>query len=257
MSAAENIEQLMDKLGAEVAVSLKPHRTLIYRELVRDQARVDMMYQADGGFTPEWAQHPRVTCLWAVHTSWSAGHRAFMRRTLLGAGVHDDEVTHLWAWPFDQRDAPLESQLLAYRSVTMSALAAANNRYVIIVGANTLKLWRKELILKQVAGNVVVWESRYVAFPMMSPANVLRDPTLQGQWREQMYKFADVVTERGELEELGRHCVDLKCTDTVMMYDVDGVPWCKRHYQRGIKRRNDHQTKTRTAANSAVQKGML
>ncbi len=257
MTSSENIEMLMDKLGADVAISLRPPVILTFREMLRDQARVDMMYQADRAFTPEWATHPRLTCLWDRYTPWSAGHRQFLRRCLLGAGVHDNEVTHLWAWPFDQREPPLDSQLWEYRSMTMRALAAANNRYVMIIGGNTIKLWRKELKITQVAGKVAVWDSRYLVFPITSPAMVLRDPTLQGTWREQVYTFADMVMNREELDGLGMQCVENKCNDAVLMYDVDGVPWCKRHYKRGIERRSMQHGKTTTAANLATQKGML
>lgn len=259
---ARRIELLMDELGADIAVSIREHVPYTPKQLMMKRTTVELVYDDLGSEAIEWADGAsKATVVWDRHTRWSAHHRQFLRRCLLGAGVDDADVTHIWAWPYDQGSPPLENHVALMRPLTLQAIDAANSRYVLLVGLTSLKMWRRELVMHQVEGHSGVWNRQWIVFPVANPISVMRDPYLQGQWRQQIYTFGQMVNEGQEFEQLNRRCaagtVKKRCDQGVMMYDVDGVGWCTKHYGKGIKRRTDHQSKTLLKMNTEQQERML
>lgn len=262
--SSERIVQLMDELGADIAIHLRQHPTFTALQLAKLQISTEFLYESahpnddESCQLPEWSPRPsRVTVLWDRHVRWAAPHRQFLRRCLLGAGIHDDEVAHIWCWPYDSAAPPTEQQVAAMRPLTLKAIEGCNSRHVMLIGTTSVKMWRRELKIGQVQGATGVWDNRWVVYPVTNPLSVMRDPMLQGEWREYVYRFAEMVNDGNDFDHLARKCVEPKCSETVMMYDVDGVPWCNKHYQTGIRRRGLHQGKTQTKTNVTMQERLL
>lgn len=248
MMVNDAIVKLIDTLGADININIKRHPSRSMKQLVKMRTLAEVEIEEaielsglaiDDSYGEEWVPSgpAQVTVLWDRYTPWSGGHRQFLRRCLMGAGVHDDQVAHLWAWPFAQLHPPLDSQVAFMRPLIMKALAASGSRYVLVVGAVASRMWRSELKISQVAGNTFVWDRQYVIMPVINPITVMRDPMLQGGWRETIYKFAEIVVNQQELDRMMTRCVEPKCGVDVMMYDGDGVGWCKKHAGVGASRK--------------------
>ena len=265
----KNIDKLFDKLGAQLVVNLKAHHVHDTKHLIMKRAAVELMYEGlDRGDrslqTPEWTKGvdgrdkpAKVAVVWDRHTPWSAGHRQFLRRAFLGAGVHEDETSHLWAWPYGSQFPALDTQLAMMRATLIAALDAANARYVLTLGAQVLNLWRKELILKQVEGRFAVWNGQWIIYPMKNPIAVLREPMLQGEWREMIYRFGNAVYDGVELDDMPTNCTEAKCIGGVYMYDPDGVGWCKEHAPKAMKRRLDGRDTVAKRGNIELQEELF
>jgi len=258
------LELLVDKLGADMQIKVRPLPTYSPTDLkrlrkVNTLAHMKLVHDGYEGAPPEWAKNnlpSRVVVVWDRPTRWGAPHRAFLRRLLLGAGLYDDYVTHLWAWPYDQRDQPLESQVLSNRQLIMDTLEAANGRYVLLLGGAVMRLWRRDLTIKQVAGSSGVWDNRWIVFPMVNPYQVMREPMLQGEWRMMMYEFIDLVLNNDD-GRLMRQCVTPECSDGVFVYDPDGIGWCKRHSEGGMRKRGNSVSYQNKKLNKMQQEGMF
>lgn len=263
---ASPLENLIDKLGAEVVIKLKPHEPLTDKQRAVKRSRIedecDHMYENGmQAQEPEWAhrkgedQPSALVVLWDKPVSQRAGHRKYLMRSILGAGVWEDQVTHVWAFPFDQPSPPLLSQLPKYRPHLIRCLEAADTRYVLCVGALPLSIWRGELKLNQLQGHSGVLDSKWVIFPIGNPASVLREPMLQGQWRLDLYGFMDMVNNQEDFK-LRTKCVTKDCDDGVMLYDKDGVGWCKRHLPKGVSKAENKQRRVTKQANIQNQPQM-
>jgi hypothetical protein len=132
------IEQLFDTLGAEVAIRLRPYEPMPLNKLRIKRIRVEQELMDMGvgeRYLPEWAryhgqdQRSSMVCVWDKPVPYKAGHRRWLMRSILGAGLHEDQVSHVWAVPEDLDSAPLPSQFLRYREVALRAIEAADSRY--------------------------------------------------------------------------------------------------------------------------------
>lgn len=254
------IEQLFDKLGASYAVVLKPYEELSMKELIRKRAVVEDRIAQAGGVAPEWAErngHPQsseMVCLWDKPVPYKAGHRKYLMRTILGSGTWEDQVTHVWAYPFALDSPPLRSQIVEYREMTLQALEAADTRYVLMVGSLPMLIWR-DVKLRQIQGHSGVLERKWIVGPIENPASVLRDPMLQGQWRLDLYSFMDMVRNREDFN-LTTRCMERDCTEGVLMYDPDGLGWCKRHWKKGNRQQETKLAGLRKKSRKLNQKAM-
>lgn len=251
---ATPLELLFDKLGAEVAITLKPYYPVTHTALVRRRVQVEGEYMDMGvseSLLPEWAkigkkdQRSIITIVWDKPVPYKAGHRKWLMRSILGAGLYEDQVTHMWAVPEALDSPPLASHFLKYREVTIRALEAADTRYVMLVGTGPLSIWRPDLKLKEVQGHSGVMEKRWVVWPMPNPVTVLREPMLQGAWRQDLYKFLDMVREN-ETFHLMTKCVMTSCTNGVLMYDKDGIGHCREHWRKRVKKWERAESKMKT-----------
>lgn len=246
MSAEDTIEQLMSKLGADIIVKLKPHLSLTSQELAAKRLAVCKQLLKTNAEVelPGWPmykgvhQSAKVVVVWDRPVPWAAPHRRLLRNTLQAAGIHDDQVGHVWAWPFVQRDQPVESQVLSYLPITDNTIDAMNARYVLLVGALPTRLWRKEPKLNLLLGHSGVWKGRWIVYPTLNPYSIMRDPALTGEWRMQLFDLIDMINN-GEEFRLNTRCITKDCTEGVFMYDPDGIGWCKRHHQAGMRKRDN------------------
>jgi hypothetical protein len=255
------LEQLINKLGAEVVIKLRPHEPLSDKQRIIKRMRVQDMCEEEGLVAPEWAsrkgqdQPSALVVLWDKPVPFRAGHRKYLLRSILGAGVWEDQITHVWAYPFDQASPPLLSQLPKYRPHMIRCLEAADTRYVLSVGALPLSLWRGELKLGQLQGHSGVLDGRWVIYPIANPASVLREPMLQGQWRLDLYSFMDMVNNQEDFK-LRSKCVTKDCDEGVTLYDKDGIGWCKRHLPKGVSKAENKQRRVTKQGNIQNQPQM-
>jgi len=249
------IERLFDRLGAEVVIKLRTYRPKPLKYLVKERVAVEDGYYDMGADAclPEWSyrrehQASQLVVMWDRPVPYAAGHRKYMMRSILGAGVWEDQVTHLWAYPHDQDSPPLPSQLLEYRAMTFRALEAADTKYVLLVGSAAMSLWRQGLKMKDIQGHSGVMQGRWVVAPIANPVTVLREPMLQAEWRLALYGFMDLVANQEDFN-LRAGCIESKCTEGAMMYDPDGIGWCKRHWKKGTLQRENAVSRTNKAVN--------
>lgn len=189
----------------------------------------------------------RVCLVWDRPSPPSAGHRVLLRQMMSGCGVHPDETSHIWCWPFAQAQPPLETQTAQYLPATLKAIEASGARTVVLVGGIAVHLWRHELQMQQVVGKSAVWGNRWWVFPVLNPIVPLTDQVLMADYRQTIRNLCDMIDEdRGE-DWMGIMCVEKGCTEDpatasgVWCYDPDGVPWCRTHYPQGMSRRAKHQ----------------
>lgn len=248
------IEQLFDKLGAEVAINLKRYQPMPLNKMKAARVMVENELLDMGvgeRYLPDWArshgvdQRSTLVCVWDKPVPFKAGHRKWMMRCIQATGVWEDQVTHVWAVPEDLESVPLPSQFLKYREVVLRAIEAADSRYVLLIGAGPLGLWRPDLKLKEVVGSSGVMENRWVAWAMVNPITVLREPMLQGQWRQDIYTFMDMIRENEEFNLMTK-CVHKGCANGVLMYDKDGIGYCSGHWRKDTAKWDRAASKMKT-----------
>lgn len=248
------LELLIDRLGAEVAIKLLPYSHLSQKQMIVKRLQIEETCEDQGLVPPEWAmtkgqhQMSELVVLWDKPVEFKAGHRKYLLRSILGTGTWEDQITHVWAFPHNQPQPPLTSQLPKYRDHVIRCIQAADTRYVLCVGALPMSLWRGDLKLTQVQGHSGVLDARWVIYPITNPASVLRDPMLQGSWRLDLYNFMDMVNGREDFRLMSK-CVAKDCTDGVLMYDRDGIGWCKRHWKKGGTKAENKKSSTAKKAN--------
>ena len=254
----KGVIQLIDKMGAEFNIHMKPHQTHTTKTLAKNRAKVELMYDdLDQPLArcPEWAKASAlVTVVWDQVAPWN--QRQVLRRYFLNANIAEKDVTHLCAWPYEQSLPPTEGQLASIKPHIMEAINASNAKYVLLFGSIGLKLWRRELKLIQMMGKVGVWNNRYIVFVMSTLSTVTRDPELQRNWKEDVDRFTRMVVEDHELVGLMRTCIDAKCDEGVFVYDADGIGWCEKHLQRGIDKKMRNSRKGDEMVNRECQEEM-
>lgn len=254
------LEDLIDILGAEVAIKLNKFTPKTTKRLTIDRGMLDIEYDDHQAVGVDWAfdgvhKPSKLVVLWDRPTPWKAGQRAYLRRVLLGAGVYDDEVTHLWASPYGPEVQPLDNHIAISHRLTMAALEAANTRYVLLCGAPSVAMWRPELKLKEVSGSAGVWDLKWVVYAIPNPVTVLREPMLQGKWRLWLYDFIDILNSPCDdgLPGLMAKCVMKDCTDDVLTYDPDGIGWCGRHWKKESQKAEMQKFKRKKKINLAQE----
>ncbi|GIV04092.1 MAG: hypothetical protein KatS3mg015_2922 [Fimbriimonadales bacterium] len=131
--------------------------------------------------------------------------------------------------------APTRDEQIWCRTHLVAQLRAVRSPFVLLAGAVALSAFRNDLQVTQSHGQLFLWRDR-VVMPTVHPAAVLRSPSLKGQLRRDLERWAEVISTPQELVKrfFGRECV--KCSATVRYYDPDAVPYCDVHWQRyGMK----------------------
>jgi uracil-DNA glycosylase family 4 len=162
--------------------------------------------------------------------------RGLMREIM---GVHGEEVG--WAnvvscWPNEggkgnRTVTPGLIHQAACRGNLMEQVENIGSPFVLLVGGVALNAFRGDLQISSVHGQVYVWEGKWIVMPVYHPAFVLRERSNLPVLKADLGKWAEIVCKGTDpLDLLGIVCV--KCPDTITHYDPDGVPWCKRHWEK-------------------------
>lgn len=271
MDESSALDQFVHEMGADLSVYIADHTPIAHLPLARilATARAFQVEERKDIVAPEWAQDrtghiPSLVCMvWDRPTLKVAGHRTMLSRLLQGAGIHPEQTTHVWAYPYALSSPPLAPQIAAYYDATLSAIIASSARYVVLLGNVPISLWRPELRLQQVAGKCYVWDNRRFVYPLMNPIQVLVDRTLQSEYRTSIYHLSQTVHADCGMEELGTICVYPGCREDgtwssgVYVYDPDGVPWCRLHYMEGYNKGMKRKKRQIKRVNEVRMDGMF
>lgn len=212
----------------------------------------------EGAWDYEFTDQPADVCVvWDRPVQRIARHRIALRSWMSAAGIYDDRVAHVYAYPVSVQEPPTVDQVERFRSTTMRAVEVVGANYVLLVGGISAGLWRRELKLRQMEGKLGIWEDKYLVWCVQNPIQCIADPHLIGPIRSEVVRFCQAVREGWGLGELETACTEDGCSDTVWMWDRDGLPWCRRHQDEAMKARDRMRKGVRTWQNRTMQGAML
>ena len=144
------------------------------------------------------------------------------------------------------------SEQRACRGNLMAQLRAAGCGHVMLMGRGAVGAWRTDVAVEQMRGGVYCWApggrvAEWMIGVTFGPGKVLADYTKRalGEWREDWGKLIENWREGIGIEGLGDRCRwkgrEGMCGEWVDRYDVDGIAWCKRHWEEG--RRGNGRTR--------------
>lgn len=248
--------RMIAALGADFAVNKKPlpFMSKIKRAVTRNKlthyALLNDLHPCE---FPEGGESARLTILWPSFTRRDHLARATMRRALMGYGLNDDEVAHVWAVPHDLREPPLPADMAAHLSNTMNALLLAGSEHVMLVGSQVLTLWSGKARITRVAGHGYVWGMYYV-YPTYNPLALGHNLDVR-EWRKSFDKLVWGLNEGSILAVMDVNCHDHHCDKRAVVFDARAVGWCDEHYS--PRRFNKEKDTWERQKNQASQGTML
>lgn len=124
---------------------------------------------------------------------------------------------------------PTEGEQAFCRENLLDQVGVGYTRYVLLVGAKAVNAFRSDLQVTRDHGRVFVWVDSYCVMPIIHPAAALRKREFRGPILADLERWCEVVWGGGDPTDfLGETCV--KCGASFVMWDRDGVPYCKTHY---------------------------
>lgn len=162
-----------------------------------------------------------------------------LRKSAIDVGVDVDAGTWLNVVACAS-DSPEPEHIDACRGNLLWGLRAANTRYVLLAGAVALGAWHEGLTVTRTRGQWFIWwdegdEGRgWWVMPTYHPAAILKQPSLRGELREDLAKFADVVVNH-RTPTPSVKCV--VCGDPQTHWDTSGVGWCDGCWATRLKNR--------------------
>lgn len=260
-STAEYIDRLRRDFSAELAIRLSHPATPDLSRLKSKRLKVSAKLYNQFRDEPwdvefyEWsAKSPRLTVVWERPTTSDTPARALVRRLLIGLGIWDTEVNHLWATSrIGTRGAIPIPELATFRPWLMEGLEAGGCQPVLLVGARPLWLWRPDLRLSKTHGRIGVMRSRWAVLPMESPERLSKGELTE--WSRELRRFTDAINDNRYLEYLPTTCT--RCDERVYWYDSDAVPWCREHAEEGTKAQDKGVHKWATEETRSGQQAMF
>lgn len=170
------------------------------------------------------------------------GRSGKLLRALMTAADIDPDDDVLWANSvscFPNIEGKIRMPSLAEQSACrgnmFAQIEASYSPYVLLVGAKAFSTFRSDLAVTKDHGRVFVWLDRYIVMGIIHPAAALRGQSgFKKVIAADLAEWHDVVFGGDDpLQWLGETCV--KCNETMVAWDRDGVPWCGRHYERWSK----------------------
>lgn len=168
-----------------------------------------------------------------------------IRNALVTAGMEPDDQAYTYAVSCQPHDegiwrAPSVYEQHQCHDNLLRTVNASDAQYVLLFGAVATRAWREDVRLTDVAGQLFIWQNRFV-YPMFSVQAVLRQTFNANTWREQLGRFAQIVVEDQGTAALSKRCAE--CYDTVHAYDADGIPWCREHFAEHVGKREAQETR--------------
>ena len=233
------VAELIEKFGAEFMVNMEDFNPMPPQRARLEQMKViNKLREMDGHLSaedraillpheyPEYPTQPDLVIVW--DRGYPANHRArgIMSRALSGVGITRDRVAHVFAVPEILSSPPLPQQLAKYRMNVESAIAAANCRHVLLVGAGAVNMWRSDLKVSEIHGQPFAWKNRWIVFPIYNPIALVVDPTHIDAWRRDLHALC--MSIQGERVEWMTNCY--KCGEDAHVWDENAVGWCRDHF---------------------------
>lgn len=124
---------------------------------------------------------------------------------------------------------PTKAEVLACRTNLLMQRNALHTRYILLVGATALAIFRPDLRIMKHHGRVFLWDDTYIVMPITHPAAALRNPALKKVIREDLERWGDIVDGYKEpLMAITYTCV--KCHENAVHMDRDGAGYCLEHW---------------------------
>lgn len=247
------LTRLLDTCGAEITLSLPAHIPLARSH------RAKLRYSCDPGV----AQWPGDSVLAQAKTTiltpaeFPTNQRSMLRSTMAQAGL-------------EVRDDVCWISMAATRHQIADALVAADSPTMLLVGAEAVAYWRADVLMKQIVGGMYPAKMSATGLGRLtgvveSPGAVLRGSIDPRQWRARVARFVDCVVDRitEDADKLTWRCVDWNkerercCGDAVDAWDLLGLPWCRRHVEKGWNAGMLNATRGRKLANVEMQEVLL
>lgn len=269
---------LIDTFDADIIFSLKdqpeltPARRALNRGYVEDDALLWHEHHMSCATDPRDGHQP-IMPLWSPYRlprpgrvavigpcptwdavkhgglGWSRAER-MLSDQLRGAGIGRDMVTWInacWCWPAANLDGrghdnrpPTNAEIDTWKSWTLSAIEAADVRYVLLHGAHAVRVWRPDLKVTALSGDLFLWNDKWFVTPIPHASNVMRENGLPiEEWKRGLSSFAGHVTEDVGLSGFSVKCIH--CNHGFYAWDGDGVPYCSEHFNKFHARRDRAQ----------------
>lgn len=160
-----------------------------------------------------------------------------LRTMLSRAGLDPDAGLYfntVQCWPNGGRGktlTPEAGQIEACKGNRELALSLMQQPYLLLVGSVALKLYRPDLQLGQVQGDVFLWDDKWIVMPIYHPAGILRNTNLKPGVQTALDTFGEVVRgDRTWVSVMRLTCV--RCDRYHDRIDEDAVPYCEEHFAR-------------------------
>lgn len=247
------LTRLLDTCGAEITLNLPPHIPL------PRSARAHLRFDCNPGVA-QWPGDSTITCgkvTVLAPADFPTNQRSMLRSTMAQSGL---EVRDDVAWITTG----------ATRHEIADALTAADSPTLLLVGAEAVAYWRVDVLMKQVVGGMYPAKMSETGVGRLtgvveSPGAVLRGLVDARQWRGRVARFVECVMDRTteDADKLTWKCIcwiaekERCCGDVVGGWDLLGLPWCRRHMEKGWNAGMVNATRGRKLANVEMQGSML
>lgn len=125
--------------------------------------------------------------------------------------------------------APNSGELGFCRENMFDQIEAAYVPYVLLVGGTAFNSFRSDLMVSKHNGRLFVWNDMYAVMGTIHPAAALRKRSLKADIERDLETWGEVVySGENPTRYLSRECV--WCGSEMHLWDRDGVPFCKRHW---------------------------
>lgn len=123
----------------------------------------------------------------------------------------------------------------ACRENMFRQLDASGAQVVLLVGAAPIRAWRMGMKVDRVAGNVYVWQDRYIVVPCIHPGAVAKKIDGAKMSLERSLKVLSAIVNRESpaLSFMDDFCI--RCDADLAHIDTDGVGYCHEHWEAGGK----------------------
>lgn len=216
---------LLNTFDATITVHTRP---LEWDAFTSDRALVSARYAWECKWmdeeseerTPWPTEGPTTAATFCIVHDAMSGHAAKMLKVQL-------QALDQWRDDYGQIDAGV----LPRKSV-LEALELMGTRFVLLLGAGPVSMWRSDLTIERTRGRSHLWKDRYTVMALESPAAVMRagmnGTPFEGRWREDLRVFVErMIAGQDATEVLARGCV--LCEAGADGWDFDCVAACRKH----------------------------
>lgn len=166
-----------------------------------------------------------------------------LRQTLARVGIPPDLLTFantVCCKPNLTPPTPKKDHIDACAPNLARTLRIVAPSHALLVGAIALTRFRPDLRITTARGRPFTVPSPCApassgaplwCFPVVHPASILRDRSQEPAWREDLARWARIISSTAPTDHLPITCV--LCKAEVHRYDPDGVAWCETHHPKG------------------------
>lgn len=130
--------------------------------------------------------------------------------------------------------------------LVLQCLHACDVNFVLLHGIQSLRCWRQDVVLSQVAGKVGLWDNRWWVVPIYSADSTLGKygGITRDEWGQHLAAFVELVYHPDPMKLVSDRCIArtgvggwgdgaVLCGAHAYAWDRDALPWCEKHWERG------------------------